>query len=277
MDDDANAAQREYWNGRVGERWAADQEALDAHLAPVSDLLIARAAPRSGERALDVGCGTGDTILRLAATVGTVTGVDISQPMLALARERIAGLANVTLTLADAQTHAFEPPGFDLVVSRFGVMFFADPTAAMVNLRRAMTPGGRMCFLAWAALADNPFFDLPLTAAVRHLGPVPSADPRAPGPLAFSEPDYVEKLMKAAGFTDFAVRPESVTLTGGTPAEEARFFHRIGPAARLIAERDPDAATARRIEADLEAALAPYARAGGVAIPAKLWCIEARR
>ena len=145
----ANPEQATYWNAR-GEHWVAHQPAIDARLAPVGEALFARAAPCPGERALDVGCGTGTTTLELAARVGAsgeVLGVDISAPMLAVARQRCAerGYQHVRLLHADAQSDRFEAAAYDLLLSRFGVMFFSDPVAAFTNLMQrapARRPAG---------------------------------------------------------------------------------------------------------------------------------------
>ena len=176
------------------EKWVRHQAFIDQQLEAVTDLLLQTAAVRVGEAVLDVGCGPGATLLRLAAVVGKeghVLGCDVSAPMLALARQRIAaaGIRNVDVVQADAQSHGFAENAFDLVISRFGVMFFADPTAAFAKLRQPLKPGGRLAFVCWAPLADNPFFLLPIQIATRHLGPVEPTPPRAPGPLAFSQPD----------------------------------------------------------------------------------------
>ena len=149
--DSAAADQRRYWNTVAGPRRVQNHEFIERRNSAVDQLLLACAAPAQSEAVLEVGCGTGATLFHLAAAVGPpgrVVGVDISQPMLEFARRRIAerGVANVSLVLADAQTYAFEPVSFDLAVSRFGVMFFADPVAAFANLYAALRPGGRLCF-----------------------------------------------------------------------------------------------------------------------------------
>jgi len=173
-----NADQVAFWNSPAGEKWVRNQAEMDMTLAPLTEMLLARAAPAPGQRVLDVGCGTGTTVLQLAGAVGPgghVQGLDVSEPMLALARQRVAaaGAGNVDLVLDDAQTFAFDAGSRDLVFSRFGVMFFADPPAAFANLRRALVPGGRLVFVCWADLADNPWFKVPRDAAIARLGPVP--------------------------------------------------------------------------------------------------------
>src|ERR1700730_788171 len=156
----ANAAQQEYWNTVAGPRWVGLGGFVERRVRAVNDLLLARSEVAPGEKVLEVGCGTGAATVPVAEAVGDTgegVGIDISEPMLAGARERIAnsGLRNITLLRADAQVHAFEPNRFDLIASRFGVMFFADPVAAFRNLLGAARPGGRLCFACWAALEEN--------------------------------------------------------------------------------------------------------------------------
>ena len=166
------------------------------------DLLNA-ARPEAGDAVLDVGCGTGASTLKVAGRVadGSVVGVDISRPLLDRARSRAeaAEIDNASFLLADAQTHRFPAGGFDVLISRLGMMFFEDPVAAFRNLGRALRPGGRIAFVAWAGVKDNPWFHVPRDAAVSRLGAAPSADPSAPGPLAFQDAGRVARLMAAAG------------------------------------------------------------------------------
>jgi len=279
----ANPAQAAYWNIGRGEQWVTHQEALDARFASVGDALLARAAPGPGERALDIGCGTGATTLALAERVGpggAVLAVDISAPMLAVARARCAaqGLDQVRLLCADAQSHAFERATYDLLVSRFGVMFFSDPVAAFGNLRQALQPGGRLAFVCWGPLDDNPWFALPLAVGVRALGPPDPEPPRAPGPLAFAETGYVEEILARAGFA--GIRIETVTdplPCARTAAEEAAFARVVGPLARLIQIRQPDAATLAAMVDKLTDRFRLYQNTAGVRIPATLHYVTALR
>lgn len=279
----ANEAQREYWNGPAGQKWVAFQAELDARLQDVSARLLRAAAIRPGERLLDVGCGAGATLLEAAAQTGTggsAVGVDISEPLLARARARVdaAGLGNVVLLAADAQTHAFSPEEFDLVYSRFGVMFFEDPVAAFANLRRALAPGGRLCFVCWRALHENPWFAAPLKAAVRRLGPPEPQPPRAPGPLAFAEAGYVASILDRAGFAKVRICHEDAVVCGQSGVDqEAAFAVAMGPAARLIEARGADPATRAEIVAETAEALRRYTTPEGLRTPAALYCVLARR
>ncbi len=277
-----NEAQVQYWNSAAGEKWVRHQEVMDQQLEVVTDLLLQTAAPRARESVLDVGCGTGATLLRLATAVGKeghVLGCDVSAPMLALARQRIAaaGVLHVDLVQADAQSHDFTEDAFDLLVSRFGVMFFADPAAAFAHLRRSMRAGGRLAFVCWAPLADNPFFLLPIQIATRHLGPAEPTPPRAPGPLAFSEPDYVGDILTGAGWSEVRIEDRRPPLRGfATAQEQAAFSIEMGPVSRLIAERQPDAVTVDALRAELTKELAKYATESGIEIPSRLYYVTAR-
>jgi SAM-dependent methyltransferase len=184
-----NSAQAEYWNSSAGQRWTDHQEHQDQVLGPVSDRLIAVAAPKPGDRVIDVGCGCGATTIDFAARVGPggeVLGLDISEPMLARARERTAQNLVVRFERADATVYDFEPNGADLVASRFGVMFFADPARSFANLRKGLKPGGRLVFACWREAKQNPFFVLPLREAGKHAPPLPETNPEDPGPFAFA-------------------------------------------------------------------------------------------
>jgi SAM-dependent methyltransferase len=279
----ANPAQAEYWNTGRGEQWVIHQAALDARFAGIRDALLARAALRPGERALDVGCGTGATTLALAEGVGragAVLAVDLSAPMLELARERAAtaALEQVRFLCADAQSHAFERAAYDLLVSRFGVMFFSDPVAAFANLRQALRPGGRLAFVCWGPLEANPWFALPLAVGARRLGPPDPEPPRAPGPLAFAEPGYVEEILARAGFAAIGIETVTERLPGArSAAEEAAFARVIGPLARLIQTRAPAPATIEALVGEVAAGFAPYQTDAGVRVPASVHYVQARQ
>jgi SAM-dependent methyltransferase len=235
---------------------------------------MARADLRPGECVIDVGCGTGTTTLQLAAAVGahgSVLAIDISEPLLAAARRRcLAGAhANVRLIRADAQTHRFERACHDLVVSRFGVMFFEDPVGAFANLRRALRPHGRLAFAAWGPLEANPWFTVPLQVGIERVGPPAPRPPRAPGPLALSEPDYIDEILSAAGFAEVRIETTETWLPGATSARaEAELTTEVGPLARLLRERDADPAVRAELIAQLTRRLAPYLTPDGIRLPA---------
>jgi SAM-dependent methyltransferase len=272
----ANAAQEVYWNSDVGETWARCQESLDQMHRGVGERLIVVARPASGERVLDLGCGAGATSLALAPEVGangSVLGVDISRTLLDRAerRRKDAGLEQVAFLLADAQTYAFEPEAFDLLVSRFGAMFFADPVAGYRNLLSALRPGGRMALAAWAEAPANPWFTLTADAAASVLGKPPPTKPRAPGPLAFAETDYVLGILQNAGFAHCGARTEDVELfhPGGLAAI-IDLATVVGPAARIlrIFEGGPEDVT--EIGRRIAQLFGRYVVDDGIRIPARV-------
>jgi SAM-dependent methyltransferase len=276
-----NAQQRQYWN-TAGEKWRIHQAELDRHLAAITERLLARAAAAPGERVIDVGCGAGSSTFRLAGAVGDgrVLGIDVSTPLLDAARQRAAvdGIDNAEFVLADAQVHAFPAEAYDLVASRFGVMFFDDPAAAFRNLARALRSGGRFAFASWGPLEENPWFLVPQRSAARHLGPAEPQPPHAPGPLAFSDAAHVEGLLRAAGLEAVEVAAERIVLDGGDSLQAlAEFSASFGPAARRIAEAGAAPETVARIAQDIAEALRPYAGREGVRIPAMVNFISARR
>lgn len=274
MEADPNAAQRAYWNGEPGRNWVANQSDLDAMLAEVTALLLDEIAPAAGSRLLDVGCGAGETTVALARLVGPggmVTGIDISEPLLGLARARAeaADLGNVLFLHADAAVHRFEPESVDRIVSRFGVMFFADPAAAFRNLATALRPGGEIVFVAWAEPARNPWFSLPLEAAVERLGPPEPVAADAPGPTAFRDIGRVVGLLEAAGFAAARGEARSVELPLGATLDHAvGLALRVGAATRHIRDKGGDEADARAIADGIRTRFAPFATGAGVRIPA---------
>jgi SAM-dependent methyltransferase len=280
---ETNQEQIRFWNEQGGPRWVRLQQQLDAQISQLGLLAMQRAAVQSGEQVLDVGCGCGQAALELAERVGsqgTVLGVDISAPMLARARERQheGGLKNLTFLQADAQTYRFEPARFDLLFSRFGVMFFEDPAAAFANLHTAVSPGGRVCFVCWQALDKNEWASVPLATAARHVPLPPPASPDRPGPFAFANPDRVSSLLTKGGFTQVNLEPHDAQLTlgGGTTIDEAvDFALEIGPTSRLLAEVSTDIRS--RVSEDLRTALAPYAKENGVRLGGAVWIVTARR
>ena len=279
-----NREQIEYWNGDAGRRWAQDDDTMARLLQPICEALLEHAAVERCRSALDVGCGGGSQSLMLAQRLGEgghVLGVDISEPMLGVARGKAAapaaGRASLEFLLADAASHAFEPGTFDLLFSRFGVMFFDDPTAAFANLRRALQPQGRVAFCCWQAVKDNAWTRIPLQAALQHLPPPEPQPPNAPGPFAFADASRVESILAAAGFGDIAIETHSTTLRiseAPSLAGAVRELARIGPVSRLLA--DQPQATLDKVFPAIEAALEPYYRGGALDLQAAVWLVTAR-
>ena len=278
----ANTAQHEYWNNVAGPRWVGLGGFVERRVRAVNDLLLTRSAVMPGESVLEVGCGTGAATVPFAEAVGErgrVVGVDRSEPMLASARQRVAasGLGNISLLQADAQVHRFEPNRFDLIISRFGVMFFADPVAAFRNLVPTARPGGRLCFVCWGPLAENRHWLIPYEVALRHLGPPAPRPPHAPGPMAFAEPEYVRSVLEGAGYEAIEIRRETPEIIGASPQEEAEHACIMGPSGRLIEEKKPQESVRELIKQEMTEAFAAYARAEEMVLPSTIFLVTARR
>lgn len=264
------------WNGRSGCVWVDAREQLDGLFQPFEQLLAGVVAARPESRVLDVGCGTGATTLaalRRLGPRGSCTGVDISAPMLAAARERAeaAGLP-ARFVLADAQTHPFEPASFDLLISRFGVMFFADPVAAFANLRRAAADDAELRFIAWRDPAENPFMTTASRAAAPLLPDLPVSEPNAPGQFGFADPDRVRAILAGGGWRAIDLQPLDVTLT--MPASQlVPYVTRLGPVG--IALKDRDEQTRARIVESVRPAFDPYVHGDEVRFTAACWSIGA--
>jgi SAM-dependent methyltransferase len=279
---DANAAQRRYWNTVAGPRWVAAPGFRERRNQESLGLLLARLDVAGGESVLEIGCGTGALTLPLAAAVGErgrVVAVDISEPMLGSARQKVGerGLRTVTLLSGDAQVFAFEQAAFDLATSRMGVMFFSDPAAAFRNIKSALKPGGRLVFACWAPLAENRHWLISYDIALRHLGPPEPPPTHEPGPLAFGDPDYIRGILTAAGFAEISVERAHPTIICGSPEEEARQAVMMGPTARLIEAKSPDEVTRQAIAREIEAAFAAETRSGPIRLPATIFLVAARR
>jgi SAM-dependent methyltransferase len=274
-----NADQIAYWNGPGGQRWSDRQAAQDRLLAPVSDVLISHIAAKPGERILDVGCGCGGLSIALASKVapdGSVLGVDISAPMLARARETAPAGLPVEFVLADATVHPFEPGGFDCLVSRFGVMFFADPVASFTNMHRALKPSGRVAFACWREPKQNPWMMTPLQAVYRHVPKLPPQGPDDPGPFAFASEERVTRILAEAGFRDVALEPRELSLdiAIGKGLEAAvQSALEIGPANRALEGHPQEVREAAR--QSVREILTPYRQGDRVALPGAIWLVSA--
>jgi SAM-dependent methyltransferase len=218
-------------------------------------------------------------LARAVGERGRVVAVDISEPMLEVARQRVAesGLRNVTLLLGDAQLFAFEQAAFDIVTSRMGVMFFAEPVTAFRNIRGALKPDGRLVFACWAPLAENRHWLISYEIAVRLLGPAVTSPEHEVGPLAFGNPDYVRRILAGAGFADISIERAHPTIIGGSAEEEARQALMMGPTARLIETKKPSEAVRQKIADEVAAAFAALANAGPIRLPATIFLVTARK
>ncbi|HYK69640.1 MAG TPA: class I SAM-dependent methyltransferase [Streptosporangiaceae bacterium] len=277
----ANREQATHWNSAAGAgHWVTNQARHDRMLEPFLTMILAAAAIRSGERVLDVGCGCGATTraAALQAAPADVAGIDLSTAMLARARDdaQAARLLNVSFIVGDAQVHPLQPASFDVVISRFGVMFFADPVAAFTNLRRATRDGGRLVFACWQPMAANPWLLVPGAALAEHVTLPEPAPPDAPGMFALADPDRVRGILTSAGWreVDFTAAQTSILVGGGGTVAEAVEFLRGGSQARTALE-GADPATEHRALASVRSALARHADAEGVHLEAAVWLVRA--
>ncbi|MGW5742442.1 class I SAM-dependent methyltransferase [Amycolatopsis sp. NPDC003861] len=266
-----NTAQAEAWNGYEGEHWAAHADRYDAVNSGFNGYLLDRV--RAEDRVLDIGCGNGQLTRLAAARARSAIGVDLSGPMLATARARAAEVPNVTFEQGDVQVHPFAEGGFDLAVSRFGVMFFADPVAAFGNVRRALAPGGRLAFLCMTALSGT---DLGrVFGALSAYLPQPTG-PDGSGPTSFADPDRTRAVLTGAGFEDVVcTRVEADQVWGRDVPDAARFIADWGPVRHHLGLVD-SARAAAATEA-LAVALEPFAGPGAVRLRGTAWLVAGRR
>ena len=293
-----NHEQIAYWNGDGGRKWAARDELMAGVLAPISDALLTRVAPRRARTALDVGCGGGSNTLQLLQHLDNPThilGIDVSAPLLEVARARVAerGIAalrtaplrtapartaspRIEFLRADAATHDFGDWRFDVLFSRFGVMFFDDPVAAFAQLRRAAHRNAGLAFCCWQALGKNPWTALPLQAALTVLPAPEPVAPHSPGPFAFADAAYVREVLARAGWSDTRIEPYAPTLEfsieGGYEAA-VRELVNTGPVGRLLAPAEPPAREA--VYAAARRALKDYYRGDTLALAGAVWFVTA--
>jgi SAM-dependent methyltransferase len=274
-----NAGMIEYWNGDPARFWAEQAERFDAMLAPFGRRLLAAAGIQPGERVLDVGCGNGAVSLEAARATGpegSVTGLDLSGPMLEVARRRAqeGGLA-LEFVQGDGQTTSFDG-SFDIVVSRFGVMFFEDPTAAFSNLAKAVRPGGRLCFVCWQEMLANEWIAVPALAMVPHVGIPELPEAGAPGPFALADAERSQAILASAGWSETAVEPFAEDMAMGRDPEDVLGFMLADEMGRRLVAGKEDHAVGAATEAALEA-LRPHVTAAGVSMRGACWLVTARK
>lgn len=277
-----NAEQIRYWNEVMGPQWAAIDTTLSAQIRPHGLRALERLALALGERVIDIGCGGGETTAEIARRVGPggrAVGIDISEPLAARARTSTAEFGHAEIRIADAQITSFEPQAFDALFSRFGVMFFANPEAAFSNLLGALRPGGRMAFVCWRDLSENPWMVLPAMAVAKHL-PIKRPEPNAPGPFAFADCERVRGILERAGFVNVNREKvdEPMQVAAGESLDGAvALLMRIGPAGAALrdAKAGPELIDAVRVS--IREAIAPFENGAGVVIPSASWVVTAER
>jgi SAM-dependent methyltransferase len=281
LSDSPNAREIQFWNSAATRPWAELHEPIDRLFTGLTQVVLELAAPLPGERAIDIGCGSGTTVLDLARRVGPtgyVLGADISQHSLEKARERIAaaGLSQAEVSLCDVSTQTFAADSFDLAFSRFGVMFFADPTATFINLRRGMRRPGRLTFSVFRTPQENPWVTAPL-AAVRHLlPPMQPPGPEETGQFSWADPTRVRRILEGAGFEDISLtrHDPAMRLAGpGGAAEAADFAMTIGPIARAMS--NASAPEPEAVRSSLEVFFRSHDSQQGIVLPGALWIIRA--
>lgn len=279
MSNEPNTSERDYWSGPSGQTWIRHREDQDAILSEVTKLVTAHADLKPGGRALDIGCGTGAltrAVAKIVGQSGRVLAADISAPLLAETARLSSDQSQVATLNADAQTTDWPEDGFDVAVSRFGVMFFSDPAAAFSNIARALVPSGRLVFAAWGPYTDNPFWVEPQRIAAARLGRPPAIPATEPGPFGLSDRDWSLDRMRAAGLANIDCDVVTVGLShpGGLEAL-AELSTRIGPAARVLRLFDGTEDDRLAVRDEIEGVFSDLATEG--AVPATIHLFTARR
>lgn len=284
---DATAMETPGWAGALGAKWARRIEAMERQLAPMARLGLAALAARPGERVIDLGCGGATTTRLIGEAVGRqgrVLGVDLSEPLVAIARETTAGQPQVEIVHADAAAHPFEAGACDALFSRFGTMFFEHPGRAFANLRTGLRESARAVLVCYAPLADNPWALVPSRAAETVLGPSEPSRPGAPGPFGWSDPAVFEAALGEGGFRDVAYGAHELAVEVGAgddpdPVERAvALMTDLGPVGRRLADLDPEARAKAepRVAEALRAAFADHVEDDAVRLGARVFVVTAR-
>ncbi|MHA4836804.1 class I SAM-dependent methyltransferase [Sphingopyxis sp. MSC1_008] len=280
---DVETAPTHDWNGDSGQRWAANLTRLDVMLEDFGNAAIAAANVRPGEQILDIGCGSGTSTFPLADRVGPgghALGVDISEQLVEIARAAAPAGTPVEFRCADAATAPLPAGKFDLLFSRFGVMFFDDPVAAFAHMRGALKPGGRLAFVCWRGAQENDWVRLPMAAIREIVQPAP-ADPNAPGPFAFGDRQKIADILSAAGFTaiDITAFDTSISYGRGATRDDAiddalDMAFQVGPLSRALADQSDDIRA--KSAAAVRAAFAKRPGETSVQIDGSAWIVTAR-
>lgn len=277
----SNDEQAVLWNDTVGPSWVENAEFFDATLEPFGSAVLNRLALHPGERVVDIGCGTGAATLAVAAaaTPGRVTGLDLSEPMLALARRRAkeANTENVSFEQVDVQGQSFGDAEFDVAFSRFGVMFFSDPETAFENIARSLVAGGRLGFVCFREPALNPFIVVPILAAGAFLDMAPPPGPTEPSPFSLADPERVRAILGVAGFADVEIDPGPAKADLGVGDDLVDLAERVlrqNPAVAPALRAASDEARRSAIAA-AASALGEHVTDGRVVLGAATWVVTA--
>ena len=278
--EDKNAKQKDFWSGKGGDYWVEKQSEMDIMLNPLGEKALAKLDLKSNSEVLDIGCGCGATTLEIAKQVseGTVTGLDISVPMLDKAESEagIQGIANVDFRVVDVQVDQLASEKYDYVYSRFGVMFFDDPYEAFKNIFSSIKEGGELSFVCWQDPSLNPWQSLSVQVIRGYLD-MPSPPPRSPGPFAFHEKDYVKEILEKSGFSNisFDDNQEDITMFSGKSLQEAsEDYLAINPVVTEMLKDSPDDLKAEIVES-LKEAFSEFHKGDGLVFPSATWVVSA--
>ena len=275
-----NQEQGVHWNSSMGRAWVNNDSKMNAQLQIITNDLYKEIKIQKGSNVLDIGCGSGALLPFLSDKVGNsglVHGVDISNPLLELAKKYHYAKENITFLNADAQSYNFKSLNYDNVVSRFGVMFFADPMAAFKNIRSSMKNNGKLNFVCWSKLEDNDFFVMPLKIVLRHLNkPLPTPS-KSPGPLSFSDPDHTEHILKSSGFKSVAIKTVKTKMINyDTIENQIQLFNKIGLAARIKKEASFGNLISAKIDNELISELKRKTTSNGTTLKAVVHYVSAK-
>jgi len=277
-----NSGMRGFWNDAGGRMWVNYQHVIEASMAPFGQKVMDILDFNDGERVLDIGCGCGGTTYEIAQLVGSngsVFGVDISEMIIASAKKKVCknNQSNIVFECVDAQTHSFDMNVFDVVFSRFGVMFFDDPIVAFENIRKSLIAGGRMAFVCWQAVKDIEWINLPRNIVGEYIALPPPSPSDEPGGFSFSDANRVKEILHSAGFVNIVVEKFNSKINIGVDLNEAlRFMTHIGPAGSVLDNSDIDSKTQAKFTNDLCAALEAYQTNQGIELGSAMWIVTAR-
>ena len=237
-----NVEQSEYWNEKSGPKWVKNEDSLNERLSILTDELFSRVKIKPSDKVLDIGCGGGDTTFRVSKLLtdgGHVVGADISKTLLDHANSKFSDIGTMTFVHCDAQNYSFDENYFDKVISRFGVMFFESPSEAFKNIYVSMQTNGSLNFVCWTNMMENEFIVEGMDIITKHTGKVLPEVTKDPGPFAFSDPKYINEVLKSAGFKNINIDKVYTSISTKDSAEQdAELLMGIGPRARILSEEN---------------------------------------
>ena len=278
---DKNSVMQSYWNEDGGYKWAENIDVVETMITPISERLLEEISACEGNIVLDIGCGGGLTSINLANLVtstGMVIGIDVSEPILNIARSRGAGIENLTFIQRDAATASLDESSFDIITSRFGVMFFDNPILAFKNLYVALKPTGRLVFLCWRKMQENPSWAEPAKIAAEILPPpVDSriADPTAPGPFSLSDPAHLTAILQTSGFNNIELQKVDTNLSMGELDEAIIYSMKMGPASQIV--KNATDQEKEQIASAIGESFRKYTNHNEVTIPSATWIVSATK